>query len=106
MVKHVMIISGWRQPFKRKARKQHCSPVTVDGSEIQRPTTVWMVLKPCKQWDICHINWLFGISSIHSRAKKTLLEIKFAQNLGRIKMQVLNNCMDLVAQIPLRAIPL
>ena len=21
---------------------------TVDGSEIQRPTTVWMVLKPCK----------------------------------------------------------
>ena len=43
-----------------------------------------------------YINWLFGISSIHSRAKKTLLEINFAQNLVRIKMQVLNNCMDMV----------
>ena len=25
---------------------------TVDGSEIPRPTTVWMVLKPCKEWEI------------------------------------------------------
>ncbi len=29
-------------------------------------TTVWMVLKPCREWDFYYLslNWLFGISSI------------------------------------------
>ena len=34
--------------------------LSVDGSEIPRPTTLWMFLKPCKQWDtllpVCRIS--------------------------------------------------
>ena len=30
---------------------------TVDASEIPCPTTVWMVIKPYRSWDIYHTNW-------------------------------------------------
>ena len=49
--------SSWRLPmcsFNRLKKKQPATlgrPAGLYGSEIPRPTTVWILLKPCKQWD-------------------------------------------------------
>ena len=45
---------------------------TVDGSEIPRPTTVWMYPKPCKQWDKIPFPQLVSLpdSSINSMTTK------------------------------------
>ena len=46
-----------------------CSGHTNDASEIPRPTTVWMVLKPCKSWDILYINWWFQPSTVRLKVE-------------------------------------
>ena len=52
----VFFLCGW-ESIRKKIWKE-ASKDTVDGSEF--PNNHLGCIKPCKQWDIYHINWIAG----------------------------------------------